>query len=710
MSLSKTKQKGIVREYNGKEEKTPLGGVSLYMDGASSVVSGVDGRFSLSFPQLESGDPVKKFSIEKTGFEVFRIDLVCGHLMVSPKLPWEIVMRNSADFQRQKAVLKENSSDIYKLKFDASMNELQKLRMEKKLREEEFIQRLTELTANYTEQLKNLDNYIDHIARIDLSQISEDEQKVVDMVNAGRLDEAIAKYEEMDYVGKYQENMAEIIKMTKINDAMKQKKAASDKYLKGVENNINALMLAGGLENTRKARDLYESVAQTECTDVNVDWLLKTGNFVFTYFYDLEKAMDYYDRALSAAKEQFGWKSFEEARAHINIGNVLIERGNFDKARSNFFDAKWIMEWHYSPEHPIMATINNGLGIAEYYRGNIGKAESLYDDALRILNLTDSLNLKKRVSIMMNRANCYAKRKDYPKFFQMNNDVLELIGPDADDLDVMLVAGVYNNAGNALFNSNPNDDNALKFHHIALDKYESVVGSCHPDVADVCYNIGKVHFSRKEYDKALEYLNKSLSIESGLPSMRSSGRLGDLYCQAGKTYEQLGDKDSAFDNYMKGMRILEVNGEADDSEAADIYRFIADYNCDHDDWMAAVDMLCKELYVRNDLLEIKAVEDDEERRRSNLINKNFPITARLTELPKRRKLKYHEQESLAPIYERIADIYYSHIQGKEGWREAAEYFRKALIIYNSVEPSHKYDAARRRISLILDIIEQESGE
>ena len=46
---AQTVQKGVVKEYNEKDQKTPLGGVELNIISAQSTASDTDGKFELSF-------------------------------------------------------------------------------------------------------------------------------------------------------------------------------------------------------------------------------------------------------------------------------------------------------------------------------------------------------------------------------------------------------------------------------------------------------------------------------------------------------------------------------------------------------------------------------------------------------------------------------------------------------------------------------------
>ena len=87
---------------------------------------------------------------------------------------------------------------------------LEKLRQEGKIKQQEYDAQLAALDKQYNEQLDNLENYVERFARIDLSEISEEEQQIIDLVQQGEIDEAIRRYEALDLLTKYQQQSAEI--------------------------------------------------------------------------------------------------------------------------------------------------------------------------------------------------------------------------------------------------------------------------------------------------------------------------------------------------------------------------------------------------------------------------------------------------------------------------------------------------------------------
>jgi len=65
-----------VKQYNQKDEKTPLSGVEVVVSNAGSQVSDEKGQFTLTFRTLKPGDNVKLISARKSGFELMNKEAV----------------------------------------------------------------------------------------------------------------------------------------------------------------------------------------------------------------------------------------------------------------------------------------------------------------------------------------------------------------------------------------------------------------------------------------------------------------------------------------------------------------------------------------------------------------------------------------------------------------------------------------------------------
>lgn len=204
MAGAQATQPCVVKQYNQKEQKTPLAGVEVMVSNAGSQISDKDGVLTLRFRTLKPGDHVTVYSITKSGYEVFNTDAVEQWNIARDNTPFLIVLVKSDYFARLKQSLKETSVSSYESKYKQAKAELDKLQKEGKMKAEEYDKKLTELEDRYENQLSNIDSYIDVFARFDLSEMSAEEERIIEMVHNGQIDEAVKEYDKLKIIERYE--------------------------------------------------------------------------------------------------------------------------------------------------------------------------------------------------------------------------------------------------------------------------------------------------------------------------------------------------------------------------------------------------------------------------------------------------------------------------------------------------------------------------
>ncbi|MDE6310991.1 MAG: hypothetical protein K2L96_04140 [Muribaculaceae bacterium] len=267
---ARTVQKGFVQEYKEKAAKSPLPGVEINIRSAGSTVSAKDGAFTLEFLTLNPGEKVNVRAIEKTGYEIFNKEAI-EQWNINPDTPFTIVMCRSDRFKRIRDAYHKVSSASYARQLKKEQDALNKLKEEGRLKDEEYTLRLANLQEEYETRLDKLETYIDRFSRIDMTELSAAEQQIIDMVQAGNIDEAIKRYEEIDFIGNYRREMEAVQKLLDaqqaINQARQNKRENASKLRESVMRQIGTLRLAGGYENMRRAGELLKSLADADSTD-----------------------------------------------------------------------------------------------------------------------------------------------------------------------------------------------------------------------------------------------------------------------------------------------------------------------------------------------------------------------------------------------------------------------------------------------------------
>ena len=511
VAAGQTVQRGIVQEYNEAAPKTALPGVELRVYPAQSTVSDADGRFALEFLTLNPGERINVRRIEKDGYEIFNKDAL-EQWNLSPDNTFSIVMCRSDRFKHLKDIYYANSEERYSRQYRNAAASLRRLRDENRIRQQEFADSLRKIEDLYARQLENLDNYVDRFARIDLSEISATEQEIIALVQEGKIDEAIARYDDLDIKNRLLTN---IERRNEVRSAITQLQAADtaltasrDSLYAMASRQIQTLQLAGDYRNNAKILDLYRTIADADTT--NVEWLLKTGNFLSVSIGDYNQARRYMESALNNLLRQDNPDELLLALCYNNLGTVYESLGEYAIAAENYDKALQIRLRVLGTRHPLVATSYNNLGSALCSQGYYSQAEEYFNKALEIrLELLGPEHPDVATSYY-SLGLLYFDKGDVAKAEEFLNKALEIrlrcFGPD----DVK-VATSYNSLG-TLYGHKRQSAKAIEYFNKGLEIISKIYGPKHPDVAVYYHNIGNVYSQEGDYTKSAEYFRKAIDI------------------------------------------------------------------------------------------------------------------------------------------------------------------------------------------------------
>ena len=356
--MAQATQPCVVKQYNGKKAKTPLSGVRVHVDGAQTATSAADGRFTLVFNTLKPGDQVLNVSAMKPGFEIFNKSSVEQWNISRGNATFTLVLVKSDEFAQLVGKLTQTSKNTYQAKYEEKVRELEHLKEDGKLKEEEFNKKYDELDEKYREQLKNLDNYIDQFARIDLSEVSAEEQRILDMVQEGKIQEAVLVYDSLELGKKLTSETSDYLELSRViktTEELRSQKRA----------NIDAL---------------YESIYRQVSTMVLADKYEEATNVLLSALNDFSKL---FDEDPETNRPQFADLQFRvgEMLADHQIGGEKKAGEYFASALSNYLILCDSMPERYSA---CVANTRIRIGKCKAYELDYSGAESMYLEALAI--------------------------------------------------------------------------------------------------------------------------------------------------------------------------------------------------------------------------------------------------------------------------------------------------------------------------------------
>ena len=267
--MAQTEQQVVITEYKGKEQKTPLEGVSVTVLNAATTVSDQNGNVSLRFRTLHPGDRVSVRRIVKSGYEIFNTQAI-EQWNISPNHPFQLILCQTEQLVALRSQYSRVASESYARQYKAEQARLANERKKNNMLEEVYQQKLQDLENQYQQQLEDLENYVDQFARIDLSELNAKQQELIELVKKGEIDKAIQKYESDDYQGQYRKQCEEIAKIDQAQAQLTaieaQKLNEREKIFQTINRQIATYRLAGGRENFDKVTALMKSVADADTT------------------------------------------------------------------------------------------------------------------------------------------------------------------------------------------------------------------------------------------------------------------------------------------------------------------------------------------------------------------------------------------------------------------------------------------------------------
>ena len=224
--------------------------------------------------------------------------------------------------------------------------------------------------------------------------------------------------------------------------------------------------------------------------------------------YNTGDAMLCYDTARTIYVNLYGPDYRWLGVVYQNQGNILRDKRDFGSAFSYFNNAFRIFTLNGMTEW--LAMLHNNMGIAYYMTGDYERAKENYRLSLGIRERTDPASVSFPAG---NLAICYKETGDISTadtYYRMALDaVSENLGEQNPNYAINLM-----NYGLFLITDGEDPERGYEMLLRALEVHRSVFGEKGQHIARTLMNIGYYHETTGEYEKALEYQQRSLVANS----------------------------------------------------------------------------------------------------------------------------------------------------------------------------------------------------
>ena len=490
-------QLGIAYRYNGKKQRSAIGGV--YVKVATSpngVVSNEpNGQFVLKLKGLGMGDPMGLATVTKKGMMVFNKEEVDRWSV--QKKPLVLIVCDANEFQKQKDRLitigRNQAEKRYKLK----LAKLEAQNAKKQLSLDLYNAKLDSIEKEKSNALSHMDEYADLFARIDESEIDTIAQKAVDLFKQGYIDEAIILFKKNDPIAK-------IKKSVRIREQAKEMRQLAD--------SADALAQQDIDENIKNAK------AYIAALKLKNDWeeagrvLKELADALGTY----EVMWDYADFALQQ-------NQYAEAETYYNLCKDKI--AVLVKTNPEVYESR-------------LADISNNLGLIYNNTQRFNESEKMLKAVLeihkRLADANPQANEPDLADSYNNLANLYSDTQRFTESEKMYKAALEIrkrlanANPQAHEPDL---AASYNNLA-VLYHYTKRFTESEKMFKTALDIRKRLADAnpqaYEPDLAGSYNNLAYLYSNTQRYAESEKMYKGALEIRKRMANANPQAYEPDL--------------------------------------------------------------------------------------------------------------------------------------------------------------------------------------
>ncbi len=517
-------QLGIAYRYNGKKQRTPIGGV--YVKVATSrngVVSDKkNGQFVLKLDGLGMGDPLGMATVSKRGMVVLNKDEVAKWSV--QKKPLVLILCDANEFQKQKDRLVAIGRSQAKKKHKQELAKLEALNAKKQLTLEQYYAKRESIDKKMEHALAHMDEYADLFARIDESEIDAVSQKALDLFKQGHIDEAIDLFKKNEQKAKMpsiREKAEEMRQLADSAESLAQRDI--DENMKQAKAYVEVLKYKGEWEEAERVlKELADALGSFEAMMEYADFASRQNQYAEAEtYYKLCK-----DKIAPLVKTNPELYEPQLAKVYINLGLVYYCTKRFNESEKMHKAAlqirKRLADANSQAHEPDLAVSYKHLGLLYLETQRYDESEQMHKAALQIRKRLAESNPQTYESDLAdsynNLACLYRATLRYAESELLNKSAIAIYkrladaNPQACEPDL---AKSYNNLAN-LYSDTQRYDESEKMYKDALDIFKRLAEfnpqAYEPDLAATYYNLANLYSKTQRYAESEQMHKAAIAI------------------------------------------------------------------------------------------------------------------------------------------------------------------------------------------------------
>lgn len=303
-----------------------------------------------------------------------------------------------------------------------------------------------------------------------------------------------------------------------------------------------------------------------------------TAGAAMSHFGDNESFLEYQLKGLELRKATIGEQNIDTANSYSQVGIAYAAIENFEKYLEYSQMALEISQKIAGEKHPDTGLFHNNVGDAYM-------CLEKYPEAIEHLQTALNINLKTKGKLKQstltsyeNLSVAYELSGDYENALKNQIEAVHISDKVKKDTDSNNLK-VYERAGK-LFNKYGDNEKALNYLYHALElrfalaKEEKLPNGPKPtfELADLCHEIGSVHFGMTNFKEAERILNNAVNILSDIEE--SAPELRDWTYHLGLAYARQNKHEDALASFKNALarRVKYYGG--DHPDVVDAYRMV----------------------------------------------------------------------------------------------------------------------------------------
>ena len=241
---------------------------------------------------------------------------------------------------------------------------------------------------------------------------------------------------------------------------------------------------------------------------------------------EYEKALEQFEKArrIYLAVQGGDEKSRDVASAISCMGNVKNRVGELDDALTQYMRAlkiyKAIQEEveDSADEETAILDVTSTLkvvGMVHAKRGDLDKAMGYFTEAMTLLKTSGvgqkPVGSETSTSVLTRMGGIYVKKGELDKAMEFYKEAYELTVQNRGTTNHQDVASILHYIG-GIFHKKSNYDEAMNCYQEAIRVYHATLGPCSPAVAGTLVMVGSIHYKRRNLDSAMMFYREALRL------------------------------------------------------------------------------------------------------------------------------------------------------------------------------------------------------